>query len=295
MKTDPRHQILKYSLKRGISSIFGVSLLSFGAALYAQDLAPRLPINTSQASVRENPKPSSATPLVASVTPIETIEYNTSYGSRFCMFAALRPSLTYYEVSIFSSFRSGDCSEEEYKKLSEASIMAQLRTTLNPQRIVKLGFHTNVASENLTARAVPYISVGASRFDHAGMVKINYLYYMYRYATSERFRMGVARAAYTPMANIAPLHFIYNPGSTVYELVSPKGNVFIMTSFTNYFNPKLSLTNLNELGNLLNLPPGWKFRSRVIDQIISLDATAPYYYSDVIFDDFQNFYVEVKL
>jgi hypothetical protein len=118
---------------------------------------------------------------------------------------------------------------------------------------------------------------------------------MYRYATSERFRMGVARAAYTPMANIAPLHFIYNPGSTVYELVSPKGNVFIMTSFTNYFNPKLSLTNLNELGNLLNLPPGWKFRSRVIDQIISLDATAPYYYSDVIFDDFQNFYVEVKL
>ena len=209
------------------------------------------------------------------------------------MFAALRPRLTYYEVSIFSSFRYGDCSVEEYDKLSEASISAQLKTLLDPQRVVKLGFHTNVASENLTPRVLPYISVGSSRFDYVATMSVNYIDYIYKFITNERFRLGIARASYTPLGNSAPLHYIYNPGATVYELISPDGKVYIMSSFTNYYNPKLTLANLSDLGNLLNLPPGWKFRSRVLDSQVKIHATAPLYYAEVIYDDFQNFYVEV--
>jgi hypothetical protein len=66
-----------------------------------------------------------------------------------------------------------------------------------------------------------------------------------------------------------------------------------MTSFTNYYNPKLTLTNLGELGAYLNLPPGWKFRTRVLERQVKVDTTAPLYYAEVIYDDFQNFYVEV--
>jgi hypothetical protein len=209
------------------------------------------------------------------------------------MFAALRPRLAYYEISIFSSFRSLDCSEDEYDKLSEASISAQLKTLLDPQRIIKLGFHTNVASENLTPIVRPYIDVGLSRFDYGATIKVNYFDYIYKFATNERFRLGIARASYTPMGNTAPVHFIYNPGSTVYELISPEGGVFIMTSFTNYYNPKITLTNLSELGTILNLPPGWKFRSRVLDSQVSIHAIAPLYYAKVLYDEYQNFYFEV--
>ena len=292
MNTDQRRH-LKYSLKQGISSILGVSLFSFGAVLFAQDLAPGA-ASAPQASQRESQKSSSSAPIAASPAPTETVgKFNPSYGARFCMFAALRPRLTYYEVSIFTSFRSSDCSEEEYDRLSEASISAQLKTLLDPQRIIKLGFHTNVASENLTPRVLPYIAVGSSRFDYGATIKVNYLEYIYKFATSERFRLGIARASYTPRGNTAPIHFIYNPGSTVYELISPEGSVFIMSSFTNYYNPKLTLANLSELGTHLNLPPGWKFRSRVLESQVKIHATAPYYYAKVIYDDFQNFYFEV--
>jgi hypothetical protein len=164
---------------------------------------------------------------------------------------------------------------------------------LDPQRIVKLGFHTNVASENLTPRAQPFISVGSSRFDYVGTIKLNYINYIYKYITSERFRLGIASASYTPLVNTAPIHYLYNPGLTVYELISPEGNVYIMSSFTDYYNPKLTLTNLSELGTFLNLPPGWKFRSRVLEGQVKIHATAPFYYAEVIYDDFQNFYVEV--
>ena len=297
MNPDQRYRYLKYSLKQGISSIFGISLLCFGTVLFAQDIAPGA-ANIPQAGQRENQKSSISAPAPASIastpSPTETIgKNNPSYGARFCMFAALRPRLTYYEVSIFSSFRSGDCSEEEYGRLSEASISAQLKTLLDPQRIVKLGFHTNVASENLTPRVLPFIAVGASRFDYVATINVNYIDYIYKFITNERFRLGIARASYTPMSNTAPIHYIYNPGSTVYELISPSGGVYIMSSFTNYYNPKLTLANLSDLGTLLNLPPGWKFRSRVLDKQVKIHATAPYYHAEVIYDDFQNFYVEV--
>ena len=293
MNPDQRYRYLKYSLKQGISSIFGISLLCFATVLFAQDIGPSTS-GAPQGNQRENQKSTSTAPIMAMPASRETVsKSNPSDGSRFCMFAALRPRLTYYEVSIFSSFRAGDCSEEEYDKLSEASISAQLKTLLDPQRIIKLGFHTNVASENLTPRVQPFISVGSSRFDYVATIKVNYIDYIYKFITSERFRLGIARASYTPLGNTAPIHYLYNPGLTVYELISPEGKVYIMSSFTNYYNPKLTLTNLNELGTLLNLPPGWKFRSRVLESQVKIHATAPFYYAEIIYDDFQNFYVEV--
>ena len=53
MNPDQRYRYLKYSLKQGISSIFGVSLLSFGTVLFAQDIAPGA-ASTPQAGQREN-------------------------------------------------------------------------------------------------------------------------------------------------------------------------------------------------------------------------------------------------
>ena len=293
MNIELRHRHLRYSLKQGVISIFGVGMLALSAVLFAQDITPGS-AGAPQANQSESQKSSKTPPILATPDPKETAsEYNPGYGTRYCMFAALRPRLAYYEVLLFSSFKVGNCSETEYRKLSEASILAQLKTLFDPQRIIKLGFHTNVASENLTPRERPYISVGSSSFDHVATIKLNYIDYIYKFITSERFRLGIARASYTPFANIAPSHYLYNPGSTVYELISPKGKIYVMTSFTNYYNPKLTLTNLGELGAYLNLPPGWKFRTRVLEHQVKVDTTAPLYFAEVIYDDFQNFYVEV--
>jgi hypothetical protein len=295
MKADLYYQQFKYALKKGIRSIICLWMLSFGAALIAQDLPPGLTKSASEANDSKGQKSvSSISTATTQVTKEKTEKYDSGYGSRFCIFAALRPRLTYYEISLFSSFKSGRCSDLEYEKLTEASIMAQLKTFLDPQRVMKLGFHTNVSSENLTPRVDPYLDIGATKFDYVSTIKINYADYLYVYLTNKKFRLGVVQGAYVPQSTRGPLHFIYNPGSTVYELTSPNGKVYIMTSFSTLFNRELTLSNLSELDSLLSLPPGWKFRSRVTDKMISIDATAPYYYADVLFDNYQNFYVEVR-
>lgn len=295
MKTDSIQHYLKYSLKRGISSIFGISLFFLSVTSFAQDLVPGLSKSASEVNQIKGQKSSSSNSIeTAQITQANDRRYDPGYGAQFCMFAALQPRLTYYEISIFSSFKSGLCSELEYTKLTEASIMAQLKTFLNPQRVLKLGFHTNVASENLTPRIDPWLNIGATKFDYVSKVNINYANYLYVYITNKNFRLGVVQGAYVPLTNQGPLHYIYNPGSTVYELISADGKVYIMTSFSNLFYRELTLSNLSELGSLLSLPPGWKFRSRVIDKMVSINATPPYFYSDVVFDNYQNFYVEVR-
>jgi hypothetical protein len=210
------------------------------------------------------------------------------------MFAAVRPKLFYYELSVFSSFRVGECSVEEYAKLTEASIAAQLQTSIKPYRIIKLGFHASVAEKNLSARLDPYISVGAIRFAKVGTMSMDYLSYVHKYLTNERFRLGISGATYTPLIISAPQHYIYNPGTKVSELISPEGKVFMMTSYTNFINSEISMATLGTLDSLLSLPQGWKFRSRILERQIAVFATPPYFENVVIFDDFQNFYVEVK-
>jgi len=39
-----------------------------------------------------------------------------------------------------------------------------------------------------------------------------------------------------------------------------------MQSFTNYKQQKISLANARNLGSVLTSPPGWKFRSVVLDR-----------------------------
>ena len=68
--------------------------------------------------------------------------------------------------------------------------------------------------------------------------------------------------------------FKFNAGETVYELITPKGNVYTMFSLSLKIDPKNTIENLPTLGERLKLPEGWKFRSRKLDQDMILTCTA---------------------
>jgi hypothetical protein len=80
-----------------------------------------------------------------------------------------------------------------------------------------------------------------------------------------------AETAKTVQRPFAPGHiyrnnaFTFNEGSEVYVLDAPDGEVFVLQSFTQAFDPTLSEDNLAELGDKLTLPDGWAFRSKVLD------------------------------
>lgn len=92
---------------------------------------------------------------------------------------------------------------------------------------------------------------------------------------------------FTPNEIARTTNFIYKTGSAVYELTSPAGDVYVMQSYSQIINPALSMKDLPILGEQLKLPTGWTYRSRVLDQDLSLVANGLAY---VLQDNLSNSY-----
>ena len=80
--------------------------------------------------------------------------------------------------------------------------------------------------------------------------------------------------AYQVLVSKRSNSFKFNAGETVYELITPKGNVYTMFSLSLKIDPKNTIENLPTLGERLKLPEGWKFRTRKLDQDMILTCTA---------------------
>ncbi len=90
---------------------------------------------------------------------------------------------------------------------------------------------------------------------------------------------------------VAHRAFKFNKGMTVYLLDMPDGKVFVMQSWTNHFNKGETAANLKDLGSQFKqLPPGWKFRVKVLDQDLIIAPKKPPYYGYVTQDEFWNTY-----
>jgi hypothetical protein len=57
-----------------------------------------------------------------------------------------------------------------------------------------------------------------------------------------------------------------NKGSRAYILDDPQGNAWVMKSACLYKDTNLKFEDLKDLGSRLKLPPGWKFRSPILEQ-----------------------------
>ena len=82
-------------------------------------------------------------------------------------------------------------------------------------------------------------------------------------------------------------NFVYRAGSAVYELASPAGDIYVMQSYSQIVNPALNIKDLPVLSEQLKLPAGWTYRSRVLDQDLSLVANGIAY---VLQDNLSNSY-----
>ncbi|CEK10781.1 hypothetical protein [Legionella hackeliae] len=81
--------------------------------------------------------------------------------------------------------------------------------------------------------------------------------------------------------------WIYKSGKPVYELIDPKGQVFVMQSYSTEKKPQTAET-LEKLGTELKLPKGWQFRTGTLKQDTELKAIDNK--ATVIQDDFLNTY-----
>ena len=81
--------------------------------------------------------------------------------------------------------------------------------------------------------------------------------------------------------------WIYKAGSPIYELISPAGEQYVMQSYAQIVNPKLSMADLPMLEKQLQLPKGWSYRTRLLTEDLNLVANGTAY---VLQDNLMNSY-----
>ena len=82
--------------------------------------------------------------------------------------------------------------------------------------------------------------------------------------------------------------WFFDKGSVVYELVNADGVAYVMQAYCISVDPATSQDTLATLGERLNLPEGWSYRSRILEEELVVDTTD--HMATVVQDEFENTY-----
>ena len=97
----------------------------------------------------------------------------------------------------------------------------------------------------------------------------------------------IAQTPYTDRVVDRDNAWRWQRGRRVYELVAPGGDVYVMQAYAQIKDPGLTIGKLRGLGHRLDLPPGWRYRSRVLRRPLAVGANGQ---ATIIQDELQNTY-----
>jgi haloalkane dehalogenase len=102
---------------------------------------------------------------------------------------------------------------------------------------------------------------------------------------------GLRRHPYTEQPVRRTTVYVWDQGREVYELVAPDGTSYVMQSYSLAVDLTLSEAELPTLGARLQLPDGWRYRVRRLDEEwrLAVDREAR-----VIQDELENSYQRVE-
>jgi hypothetical protein len=102
-----------------------------------------------------------------------------------------------------------------------------------------------------------------------------------------RTAADLAQAPYVDRTITRANTWRWNAGRAVFELVAPGGDTYVMQSYAQIKDPRLTLANLPGLARRLKLPPGWHYRARKLKQPLILSARGN---ATILQDDLEDTY-----
>ena len=114
---------------------------------------------------------------------------------------------------------------------------------------------------------------------------------MIKRATLDLSVVGIGAPAYTGHNVNRKSVFTFAKGSTVYQLVASDGTVYVMQSWSQQVDPTLEESDLSGLGERLELPDGWTFRSLTLTEELRVETVEAD--AVVLQDDLRNSYSKV--
>lgn len=191
-------------------------------------------------------------------------------GSRYCEIIIATAKLSF---GIYSTVGINDCTDTAWQTITTSKIRHETGSFyvyLNgPRYLVTDGFE-NKEPAMLAPKPLGGLDMHEEGFGHVTLLDIvhggaPYREHKVNYSTT----------------------WIYKSTHPVYQLVSPEGLVYVMHSYSTTKSP-LTEASLANLGEQLNLPKGWRFRTGVLKKDAYLTAAQDK--AVIIQDDLQNTY-----
>jgi hypothetical protein len=219
----------------------------------------------------EPPKPPLAEVTGSTKPPVEL------RGLRYCEVLIAASKGLRVTIDVYNSIGLNECPEADWSKLDAA----QLTKELHAERVLLNGprYWTFDRMEG------SHLIDPTPRSFHGLAMRL-----------AGRLELSVSEATgkhepYTRHDVRRTTTWFYEAGKPVYELVDGDGHVYAMQSYSVQHAPQTA-ESLATLGERLKPPPGWSFRTRVLDA--ELRVTAVDGVAHVVQDDFANTYQQSR-
>ncbi len=190
--------------------------------------------------------------------------------SRYCEIALVRPVGDAFEAEINATLGLNDCPAELWEGIDLDQVGAEtgaLAVRNGPRHWITDRVQAELAEDEIR-------TFDGLEFRLAATVAVD--------------PAQIEREPYTTLSVTRDTSFTFDAGTDVFELTDPDGTTYVMQSYSIEVDPDLSYDELAELGERLALPPGWTFRTRVLDD--ALEVTDVDGIATVVQDDLLNTY-----
>ena len=213
--------------------------------------------------------------------PVFGPEGGSSFNLRYCEVLIARLNGDTVEAEVWGTQSLNDCPEAEIRALDPEQIAADN----NANFAVINGPRYWVIDELRVVTIPPGFRAPEDIRQTFGGVEM-------RLITSVQVAAGDAAASGSGSYQVAEVArdtvFTFFEGRRVYELTDPDGQRYLMQSLSQAVRKGQHITELVDLGGLLDLPEGWSFRSYVLEQTLELPAVDGI--ARVVTDNFSNTY-----
>ena len=259
----------------GLSIVFALGLFGCAESHYRQHRTT----TRRTAVTKRQPRPPTRLPRprrVSMVTtpgsPIHKNSIPTLEDGRYCEVIVVYMSDDGIVLGdVWNSLAFGTCPQELWEELDTDTIAADFPDAL----VIRLNGPRYFLMQHLMD-APSQLEVTVHDFGGIAMVK----------AATVEVNLA-AQNGYTPITVNRDNTWRFEAGNRVHELIDTEGNVYTMQSFSQIVDEALSYEDLETLGDRLSLPDGWRYRVRILEEDLDVQAIGT---ATVLQDELQNTY-----
>ncbi|HEX2914953.1 MAG TPA: hypothetical protein VH186_29435 [Chloroflexia bacterium] len=252
-------------------------LCALGLTACGTDTATPASVSGSAPATAAPTAASAAAVTTAPTTPVGAASTKQLRNLRYCEVIPLYQESGGLEQYVYNTQGLNDCPADAWKALNAndlAKSLGAVKVFLNGPRYWMMD--QIIASGNSASGEIK--SFGDLKMQLRAKIEV------------PAGSAGASGAPYTENIVERNTDYLFSSGKPTFQLVSPGGDVYIMQTYSQIIDPKLSMEDLPNLGSHLKLPAGWQFRVVTPDQDLHLVAKGKAF---LIQDDLTNSYQKV--